>query len=146
MTDLYTILKAHATTLGWKFSYGNAANKNLLASDRVDGEIYLLLDPITRVTAFSDNGGEGIKTFTGSFMLLVKSTIDNVYDNQKGQDATDGKYQKNIKPLLEVDIKLLEDLINCTDYQITNWSIVDVVNALDVNTDGIIVTYGISVL
>ena len=112
----------------------------------VADRIYFLLDPIIRVPTFSEFGGRGNITFTGSFMLVVKSTIDNVYDNQKGQDATDGKYQKNIKPLLEIELLKLEDSINCSDYQITGWSIVDAVNALDANMDGIIVTYGISVL
>lgn len=146
MTDIYDIFKTHATTLGWRFSYGNAANKNLLVSDKVADRIYFLLDPITRVKGFSEFGGSGVVAFTGSFMLLVKSNLDNVYDNQKGQDAADGKYQKNIKPLLETDIVLLEELINCGDYQITGWSVIDVVNAVDANTDGIIVTYSISVL
>lgn len=144
--DIYDKFLTDSTTLGWKFSYGNSANKNLLASDRVSGEIYMLLDPIVRLRTFSDNGGEGITTFTGSFMLVVKSNLDQVYDNQKGQDVTNGKYQQNIKPLLETELVRLEDEINCSDYQITNWSIIDVVNALDVNTDGIIVTYGISIL
>ena len=144
--DIYDKFKTDAEGLGFKFSYGNAANKNLLASDRVADEIYMLLDPIVRLRAFSDNGGEGITTFTGSFMLVVKSNLDQVYDNQKGQTVTDGKYQKNIKPLLETELVRLEDSINCSDYQITNWSIIDVVNALDANTDGVIVNYGISIL
>ena len=146
MTDVYDIFKTDTVGFGWKFSYGNTANRNLLRSDLVVDRIYFLLDPIIRVPTFSEFGGRGNITFTGSFMLVVKSTIDNVYDNQKGQDATDGKYQKNIKPLLEIELLKLEDSINCSDYQITGWSIVDAVNALDANMDGIIVTYGISVL
>ena len=146
MTDVYDIFKTDTEGFGWKFSYGNTANRNLLRSDKVVGEIYFLLDPITRGRGFSEFGGTGIQTFTGSFMLVVKSNLDNVYDNQKGVDATDGKYQKNIKPLLDVELLKLEDSINCSDYQITGWSIVDAVNALDANMDGIIVTYTLSVL
>ena len=144
--DIYDVFKAHSTTIGWEFSYGNAANRNLLRSDTVVNRIYMLLDPITRLKAFSQYGGKGPVTFTGSFMLVVKSNLDNVYDNQKNVAAVDGKYQKNIKPLLETEVEKLEDLINCSEYQITNWSIIDVINALDANTDGIIVTYGITVL
>ena len=145
MTDLVEVLEGHANTLDWYFSYGNASNKNLLASDRESGKIYMLLDPVTRVKAKSEYGGNGEITFNGSFMLLVKSTIDNVYHNQKGVDKSEGKYEKNIKPLLD-DLQLLEDIIDCSNYQILSWSIIDVVNALDATTDGIIVTYSIKTL
>ena len=56
-----------------------------------------------------------------------------------------GKYEKNIKPLL-VNLELLENVIDCSQYEIESWSIVDAINALDVNMDGIIVTFRIKTL
>lgn len=173
MADIVDDFERYADSLGWKFSYGDRQNRNLLESDREEGLVYMLLDPVTRGRAFSINGGEGNQTFSGSFMLVVKSTIDQVYHNQQNSTEPDflfskrakeldggfivasdcgfdvvqlGKYIENIKPLLNTEIRKLESLINCGDYAITNWSIIDVINALDVNTDGIIVTYNLTIL
>lgn len=145
MTDLVGIIETHCTTLGWQFSYGNKSNQNLLISDKVDGQLYLLLDPVTRNRIFGEFGGTGEVSFTGSFMLLIKSNLDNVYHNQKGVDKTTGKYEKNIKPML-TNLELLEDEINCSDYVIDSWEVIDAVDALDVNTDGVVVTYNIKTL
>lgn len=144
--DLYDEFTVHTQTLGWTFSYGNASNQNLLSSSLNDSEIYLLLDTITRVRLFSEFGGEGEQTFSGSFMLLIKSNLDNVYDSQRNQDPANGKYQKNIKPLLDVEIVKLEDEINCSQFEIKKWEIVDAIDVLDVNLDGIVVTYELTVL
>ena len=146
MTDLVDIFRGYAEGLGWLFSYGNSANINLIRSDLTAGQKYFLLDTITRVKTKSEFGGTGEVTFNGSFMLVVKSNLDNVYDNQKGQDKTDGKYQKNIKPLIETDLVLFEDLIDCSDYEITSWSMIDGINLLDVNMDGVIVTFTVKTL
>ena len=143
-TDLVEVLEQQATTLGWTFSYGNKANQNLMESDLVADRIYLLLDPVRRLRAFSEFGGTGTSTFTGSFLLLVKSTIDQEYYEGQGTEA--GKYKENIKPLLQTEIPKLEDVLNCDAYQINEWSIVDVVDILDFNADGIIVTFNISIL
>lgn len=145
MTDLVGVLEDYAVGLGWLFSYGNADNNNLLKSDRIADQIYLLLDPVTRVKAKSEYGGTGEIAFNGQFLLVVKSNLDNNYHNQKGQDKTTGKYEKNIKPLLD-SLEFLENIIDCSDYQIQTWSVVDIINALDANTDGVIVTYSLTIL
>lgn len=145
MTDLVEIIENHCTNLNWYFSYGNKSNQNLLQSDRVEGQVYLLLDPITREKAKGEYGGSGVITFSGQFLLVVKSNLDNVYHNQKGVEKINGKYEQNIKPLL-TSLELLEDEIDCSNYNIDSWQIIDVVNALDVNTDGLLVTFKISVL
>jgi len=145
MTDLVGILETHAATLGWSFSYGNKANQNLLRSNLTLTDKYMLLDPITRVKSKSEFGGTGEVTFSGSFMLVVKSNLDNVYHNQKEVVATSGKYKSNIEPLL-TQVELLENLLDCSQYEITGWSIIDVINQLDANLDGIIVTFSIKTL
>ena len=169
MSDIVEVFEKHASSYNWQFSYGNKYNQNLLQSDLAIGRIYMILDPVVRLRSFSQYGGSGNQTFTGSFLLVVKSTIDQVYHNQTNEDtfhnrvisqggtiienacATDsdyvaGKYIENIKPLLNTEIVKLEDDLNCSKYEITNWSIIDVVNALDANTDGILVTYGVKAL
>ena len=145
MIDIVGILENYSGTLGWSFSYGNKANNNLLQSNKVENQIYFLLDPVTRTKNKSEFGGNGRISFNGQFLLVVKSNLDNVYHNQKDKVKTDGKYEKNIKPLL-TQLELLENELDCSDYQIEEWSIVDAVNALDVNTDGLVVTFRISTL
>lgn len=145
MTDFVGVLETHAEGLGWIFSYGNKANLNLLASDSVSGRKYLLLDPISRNKAKTAQGGDGGVTFSGTFLLLVKSDLDNVYHDQKGQAQSEGRYEKNIKPLL-TELESLEDLIDCSEYEITSWQILDAINALDVNLDGVIVTFTVKIL
>ena len=143
-TDLVEILEQHSATLGWIFSYGNKANQNLIQGDLTPEKIYLILDPVKRKRAFSEFGGTGDTTFTGSFLLLRASTIDQMYYEGQGTEA--GKYKENIKPLLETEVVRLEDILNCAEYKINDWSIVDVVDVFDFNADGIVVTYNISVL
>lgn len=146
MIDIVEVFEEQVTTLGWTFSYGNAANNNLLSSSLDVDEIYFILDPVTRVPLFTEFGSIESTTFNGQFLLVVKSTIDNNYHNQKGQDKATGKYEKNIKPLLEVELAKLQNYFNCSEHQITGWSIIDAINVLDVNTDGVVVTYSLTTL
>ena len=145
MTDLVGILETHSTSLDWKFSYGNKSNQNLLRSDLLTGKKYFLLDPIKRVKTKSEFGGTGIITFSGSFMLLVKSNLDMVYHNQKDVAPSSGRYESNIEPLL-TQLETFEDILDCSTYEIKSWEIIDVINQLDANLDGIIVTFSISTL
>ena len=168
MSDIVEVFENYANSYGWRFSYGNKYNQNLLQSDLTIGKIYMILDPVTRVRAHSQFGGIGEQTFTGSFLLVVKSTIDQVYHNQTNEDdfynraigdggtiienpclettVVLGKYIENIKPLLKNEITKLENDLDCSDFEITNWRIIDVVNAMDINVDGILVTFGVKVL
>ena len=145
MIDLVGILEAHCTTLGWSFSYGNTANNNLLTSDLVSDKIYLLLETVRRVKTKSEFGGTGEITFNGNFLLLIQSDLDNVYHTQKSVDAANGKYEKNIEPLLQ-KLELLENLIDCSKYEIVSWEVIDTINSQDFNGDGVIVTYSIKTL
>ena len=135
--DLVEVFKTNATGLGFTFSYGNKANQNLLQSDMIVDQVYLLLDPVTRSAPSSEFGGLGVTTFSGSFLLAVKSTIDQVYED---------KYKENIKPLINNQLEDLKSLFNCDAYQITGWSYIDGINLLDINLDGLVVTYTISIL
>lgn len=143
--DIVDIFQDYANTLEWFFSYGNDENKNLIYSDLDTSKKYLLLDPVRRKKAFSEFGGSGISNYSGRFLLVVKSNIDqSYYKNEDG--VLSGKYIENIKPLINTEITKLEDLINCSDYRIDNWDLIDVSNLFDINLDGILVNFSISVL
>ena len=140
--DLVTVLEDYCTSLGWGFSYGNKSNNNLL-QDLVAGKVYLILDPVRESEGISQFGGDGVSTFTGSFMLVVLSDLDNVYHTQLDVPREQGKYVKNILPLKE-NLKVLKGLIDCSEMVRSNWSIVDAIDVLDENMDGVIVTYTIT--
>jgi len=145
MTDFVQILEDHCTTLGWVFSYGNRANRNLFVSNTVHDEVYLFLDPVVRSNPGSENGGIGETVFTGSFFVAVKANLDQQYHNQKDRPKASGKYESNILPLLE-DITGLEKIIDCSDLERTTWTVTDAVNALDANMDGVVVDYSVKTL
>ncbi len=148
MIDLVNIWRTQVQSMEWYFSYGNVANRNLLGNPEgfIDDKLYFLLDTITRDKDFGEFGGTGEVEFSGNFMLVIKSDFDNVYDNQKEIDYTDGKYEKNIRPIIETDLVTFEDYINCSDYEITEWSFIDAINVLDENLDGVIVTFTVKKL
>ena len=167
MVDLVGVLENNCNTLGWKFSYGNTANNNLLTSDLDSDLIYFLLDPVRRVKAKSEYGGQGEITFNGNFLLLVQSDMDNVMHTQKDVESTtafeprvledggtveendciplNGKYEKNIEPLLQ-KLELMENILDCSQYEITGWEIIDTINSQDFNGDGVVVTFSIKTL
>lgn len=164
MHDIVEVFEKYCNELGWRLSYGNQANQNLLQSD-LTNDIYMLLDPVKRIKAFSEFGGSGYKSFEGSFLLVVKSNLDQTYYNQTEEEKyknrvdsiegsvyeyfegfAEGKYNSNIKPLLEIELPKLEEIINCSDYQIMNWSVLDVTDIFDANLDGIIVNFNLKVL
>jgi len=136
-SDIVEVFEGFSNDLGFTFSYGNKANQNLLQSDMIADKVYLLLDPVTRSSPSSEFGGIGVTTFSGSFLLAVKSTIDQVYED---------KYDENIKPLISNQLEDLKSLFNCDAYQITGWSYIDGINLLDINLDGLVVTYNIAIL
>jgi hypothetical protein len=167
MTDLVSLLERYATEEDIYFSYGNRANNNLLQSDLDADRIYLLLDPLRRLKRFSEYGGTREIVFNSSFFLVKKSTIDQVYYNpnensrfvssitsmpsgfitdQPCFNYTQGKYAQHIKPLLEQIIEKIEGKINCSEYEILNWEILDAINVFDTNLDGLLVTFQLSKL
>lgn len=167
--DLPQIFEQYSNKFSWRFGYGNRANNNLI-SDIKENEVYFLLDPVERVPRFSEYGGNTETVFNGNFMLLVRSTIDNNYHNQDQSEARDfyhrmlsqvsgqmnpsecedfssvdpGKYYKNILPLLQIHLMQLSKSINCSDVRIDRWSIVDAINMLDSNLDGVIVSFSLT--
>lgn len=167
--DIIEVFQAYANQLEWTFSYGNKANQNLLQSDLDDSKKYLILDPIRRNKTFSEFGALRERSFSGSFLLVVKSTIDQTYYNQTEEERfinrisvldgffsvnnscqstqyKAGKYNQNIKPLIETEVVRLEDIINCSQYKIDEWSIIDATDIFDANLDGIVVNFKLSVI
>lgn len=138
--DIVDYIEQEVEKLGWIFSYGNKANQNLLLSTIQEDETYFLLDIVQESESVSEFGGDGDVEYSGTFMILVKSDLDNVYHTQQGQDKAKGRYNKNIKPL-KTKLNLFKYVIDCSDYERQLWQTLEVINELDVNFDGLIVTY-----
>lgn len=138
--DIVKYIEQEVKALGWVFSYGNAANQNLIESEKDIDKIYFLLDPvITDEPNVSEFGGDGDITYSLRFLLLVQSDLDNVYFEQKNQLEGEGKYEKNILPL-KTDLKEFKDVIDCSVYERSGWRILEGINMLSTNFDGLIVT------
>lgn len=138
--DIVQILETKALTLGYKFDYGTKEAINLFRSNSVTGEIYLFLSAPVNRGKTDATYGIGKNTATGSFLLVVKSNLDNVIYSQKEQDSANGKYKKNVLPLLGELDKLLE-LISCEDYSFKITNSIDAYDLLDANVDGLIVDF-----
>jgi len=138
--DIVKFIQTEAILLGWKFSYGNEANNNLIESTKEIDTIYLMLDPvITDEPDTSEFGGDGDISHTIRFMLLVQSDLDNVYFEQKEGEEDKGKYIKNILPL-KTELKFFKDVIDCSRFERTGWRILEVIDVKGANFDGLILT------
>ena len=141
-----TIFKTIAAAKGWGFSYGSRDMINLL-ENATPGQIQLLVDVRKRESERSPDTGlsTGNYIYTGKFLLVVKSDLDEVYDDQLEVDSSDGKYEKAIQPItthLTGALALLEDSLICDhDLIVGVWIDLEVTNQLDENMDGVSVTY-----
>lgn len=129
-SKVYKFLKNVAANAEWGFEYSRQDYQNLF--DEIENnKPYLFVDPITIDSKFSDSGNEK-KTYSGKFMLLLSSDVDESYSD---------KYNDYIKPLLDTNLQILKDELACTDYQIQYFRTLEVINLFDQNLDGVLVNY-----
>lgn len=141
MKDFTRILQEYCNSNSISYHYGRRANLNLLNSDIDAGKVYMLHEASPRKAVFNSTKTFVEKyQFTGKFFLLVKSTVDMPYFNEKQDNDSESKYTTNIEPLLNM-FETIGNSFGCTDLEIDQWEAIDVVNVLDVNKDGILVTY-----
>jgi hypothetical protein len=131
---IYDFLKNIAINNDWVFKYSPADYQNLY-DEATTEKIHLFIDPIKIDSSFSDSGFE-TKTYTGFFMLLFSSDVDEDYTV---------KYETHIKPLITTGTQVIKDLILCSEYTINKFQTIEVINRLDFNLDGVIVNYSITI-
>lgn len=144
MTDIVDILREITETdLSWNFTYGRSDFQNIIeAASENDPKPFFFLDPVTREPLFSPDGGNlGQTDFEGNFMILSKSELDQVYDNQQEVDPTMGKYKSNIKPKIETLLTTFKSKLFCKSIQVMRMRTTDVINVFDDNFDGILVSF-----
>lgn len=141
MKDFTRTLQEYCNANGISYHYGRKASLNLLTTDQLEDKVYLLHEASPR-RANMNTTKTRIESFTfiGKFFLMVKSTIDMPYFNEKQEGDSNSKYTNNIEPLLN----MFQDIGNsfgCTDFEVEQWESIDVVNVFDANRDGVLVTY-----
>lgn len=144
MRDFTRILQDYCNDNNISYHYGRMSNLNLLRSDLIDGQIYLLHEASPRRAIMNTTNTQIDRfEFVGKFFLVVKSNLDQHYFNEKQGNEPESKYTANIEPLLNL-FTGLGNYFGCTDLEINQWECIDVVNVLDVNKDGVLVTYNVT--
>lgn len=130
------ILRNIAQVQGWSYLYGRSDFQNLFDSDTQD--VTMFVDPIEVEDEFNEAGVTEKTIHSGNFMLLFSSDIDEVdYDT---------RYQNYIKPLISSAMSEIKKALQCNNnVMIQRWKIVEVINMLDNNGDGIICTFQVAI-
>jgi hypothetical protein len=145
MTDFVRILQTYCNGKNIEYHYGRKANLNLLKATLDNTKVYCLHEPSPRKAKMNTTNTKVDKyLFTGMFFLVKQSTLDMPYFTEMNNSETRSKYVLNIEPLLAV----YETMINnfaCQDIDIIAFDSIDVVNVLDTNKDGLLVTYAVEI-
>lgn len=134
------IFEQIATEHNWYFEYGRKDFMNLEATPSVEQEYFLFLDPIEENTLFDDFSNEESKTYSGRFLLLMKSDFDRAYHTQSRNDPNEGKYQMYIIKCKE-ELKKIPQAFACEDIFIKQWKTYEAINEFSDNFDGVLVNY-----
>lgn len=135
---MYEILKALAAANNWGFEYGRHDFQNLHEAAEQKNVSHIFLDPVKIRDIDNDSGVTEKKVFSGSFMILYSSDID--------EKSYDDRYQDYIKPIVTGDLLTIKDNIRCNNEVVFDlWETVEVINIFDYNFDGVICTYQLTI-
>lgn len=141
---LKTKLEQLAVAQGMIISYGRRDHLNLLTFADEDTTTRFTLFPLkTRYTFGVDSGNITKTTWIGTFMILQRSNLDEYYNEQKGL-ASGGKYELHIKPMFDKATSMLNSLICDNSFIVNSFEVDEVINLLDFNADGVVVSFQIS--
>ena len=143
MTDFVRILQAYCISKDIAYSYGKKANLNLLKSDLDIDKVYCLHEASPRKSEMNTNKTKVASyLFSGMFFLLKKSNKDMPYLNEMGNSEDISKYKINIEPLLN-EFNTMANSFGCSQMELLQFDAIDVVDVLDTNKDGLLITYQI---
>lgn len=107
-------------------------------------KIYFMLDPVQRTSNMNTTRTATTSyTYSGKFLLVVKSSLDQPYFKEVGGEAG-SKYVANIEPLIAM-FDSINKIIACSGHDVLEWSNVDATDALDANMDGLACSFRITV-
>lgn len=134
---MYDILKAIAASNDWPFIYARQDWQNLYDDIEKKNVSYVFLDPVERDKVRNDTNVVEAIIYSGRFMIVRSSDID--------EESYDDRYQDYIKPILEADILTIEEALSCVyEVEFSQWKIIELINFLDYNLDGLIVNFNIT--
>lgn len=141
MIDLVEVLRTKTESIGWVIHYGRSDFQNLIESESDnDSKWYFFLDPIT-----TDNTNPSVVVNNGNYMILSKSDLDQVYDNQHEVNPNQGKFRLNILPKKQYIKNEFRNLLECSrDLEVTKSVTTDIINFFDDNLDGVLVNFTIT--
>ncbi len=144
MADIVRILQDIAEEKGYEYHYGKKASLNLLDGSLDVNKIYMLHEFTNRKSEYNSSGTK-IQSivYEGKMFLVKHSDYDLQYFQERGEEET-SKYVINIEPLL-TEFEAVGNVLGCSDYEVEQWSNIDVTDALDANMDGILVSYKIRI-
>jgi len=136
---MYSILKtvaAAATPTAYPFTYARQDFANLFDEVEATGLPHIFLDSV-KVSESYDNYDNLIeKTYTGSFMIVVSSDID------EGDYNT--RYTNRIKPILDATVDEIRIALHVADWiKINGWDITEVINMFGYGFDGVLIDFNI---
>lgn len=135
---MYEILKDFAAAESWLFDYGRSDFHNLFNESEQKDNTHLFLDPVEVEKNRNDSGGIESITYSGNFMALYSSSIDEV--------SYEDRYEKYIRLILVKVIEAIEEHLICSnEASLDVWKTIEVVNVFDYNFDGILVTYRVTI-
>lgn len=131
---LKQLFKTLADDAKWEFHYGREEYQNLneLELDKVG----LFVDPITEDPKFSEYGQPTMAYF-GRFLLLMNSDVDEDYPE---------KAENYIDKLKETELPIILAKLQCENYQINSFRILEAINIYDQNLDGLLVNYNVTLI
>ncbi len=133
---MYEILKTISTTNSYPFVYARKDYANLFDELEQPDIPHIFLDAVVIDSTFDEQNGAESKTYSGSFMILASSDID--------EEDYDIRYQTYMKPLLSGASETIKTAIQCDgSVIITTWREIEIINVFDYNLDGIVVTYSL---
>ncbi|MBE99328.1 hypothetical protein [Flavobacterium coralii] len=145
MSDIVRIFETVASEKGYEYHYGKKAALNLLGGSLDADKTYLLHEFTNRKSNYNSSGTAitGI-TYEGKMFLVKQSNLDQQYFQERGEQDS-SKYNVNIEPLLD-EFKAIGNMLACSGYEVMQWDNIDVTDALDVNMDGILISYKVKVI
>ncbi|RZJ67688.1 MAG: hypothetical protein EOO50_05240 [Flavobacterium sp.] len=118
----------------WFFFYGRKDYQNLIELEK--DVIGLFVEPIVEDPKFNEYG-EATMTYSGRFLLAVHSDVDEEYDY---------KFETYIKPIKENQLPFILTALQCNSYKINQFRILEVINMEDMNVDGKLVSYNLTLI
>lgn len=131
---MYEFLKTLCIANGWYFKYARRDHQNLMKEADLLDVPMLFLDPVEISDNDNDSGETESITYSGQFMILVSSHLD--------EKDYDFRYQTYIKPIAMAAAKTIKDAIVCGPaYRFDAWRMIEVINVFDYNGDGVLISF-----